>query len=183
MKTAISPERTGIAGPKNTLARKTTSRLAEGGFCALPTLFLAHCAGLRGSDGKPLKSSEILLAIHILSFKWNEEHPFPAIETLAQRMGMNVRSIRKLLTSLEQAGLVTRLQVPRRANRYDLSQLFQAIERLADEQVAKLEAAKAEADATTKRLFAAWAGANSADSEPAQNAGPTARELAMTGGA
>jgi DNA-binding MarR family transcriptional regulator len=156
--------------------------LADGGFCALPTLFLAHCSGLRGSDGKPLKPSEILLAIHILSFKWTEELPFPSVETLAQRMGMNVRSIRKLLTSLERAGLVARLQAPRRANRYDLSQLFLAIERIADEEAVKSEAAKAEAEARSKRLFAAWVDANSAPG-PAPNVGPTDQELAMAGGA
>lgn len=151
----VSPPlvRAGDPGPQSALARKTTPRLAADGFCSLPTAFLAFCARLRGADGKPLNASEILLAIHILSFKWSEALPFPSIETLGARMGMNVRSIRKLLKRLEQAGFITRVQAPHRTNRYDLTGLFTAIEALMDEEAARVKL-KREEEAEQARVRA-----------------------------
>jgi len=115
------------------LARRTTPKLAAHGFCAVPLAFLEHAHRLRTRDGKRLNASEVLLIVNLLSFKWGEAMPFPSVESLAQRMGMGDRAVRKMLTRLHEAEIVERVQRGKRAsNRYDMSKLFAKLEGFMD---------------------------------------------------
>lgn len=127
-------ESAAVGAALSRIARRTSERLAKRGFCPVPSYFLANyyrlpppVAGQRG-----LTSTEALLIVHLLDFKWDEHHPFPSVEMLATRMGMSKRMIRRAMSHLEECKLVERIIDRRRANRYDLSGLFVALERLMD---------------------------------------------------
>ena len=123
-----------IEAAKNDLAQRTTARVARRGYCPLPTDFLRLHSRFVDARGKRLNPSEVLLLIHLYSFKRGPGHPFPAIDTLAQRLGVTDRAVRKMLHHLEKCQLVRRIYdgQRRKSNRYDLSGLWQKVEALID---------------------------------------------------
>lgn len=123
-----------VEAAKSDLAQRTTPRVARRGYCPLPTDFLRLHNRFVDADGKRLNPSEVLLLIHLYSFKRGSGHPFPAIDTLAQRLGVTGRAVRKMLHRLEKCQLVRRIYdgQRRKSNRYDLSGLWQKVEALID---------------------------------------------------
>ena len=100
-------------------------------FCPVSSAFLRLYHRLRSAPGaRGLNSTEALLIIHLVDHKWGEAAPFPAVETLAERMGMSGRAVRKAVARLEECGYLVREQVPGRSNRYRLDGLFTALEEL-----------------------------------------------------
>lgn len=119
---------------KYRVSERWTSPLARQ-FCPVSSAFLQHYHRLRPAPGAPgLNSTEALLIIHLMDYKWDQRAPFPAVETLAQRMGMSDRAVRKAVARLEACGYVVREQVPGRSNRYRLDGLFAALEELLNEE-------------------------------------------------
>lgn len=100
-------------------------------FCAVSSYFLANYHRL-GNDGqRGLNSTEAMLVIQILDFKWDEKLPFPTVGLLAQRMAVSTRHVRETLKELEGRGFLQRVPGARGgANRYDLTGLFAALEAL-----------------------------------------------------
>ena len=120
------------------ISARWTKRIAQQGFTPVATVFLVAYAQLAAAQGqRGLNSTEALLIIHIVSFKWDERDPFPRIKVLAERMGLTPRSVRNTLKCLEERGLVKRVRLPNDiANRYDMSGLFLALEAWIDGQKA-----------------------------------------------
>lgn len=116
-----------------------SEKLAEQ-FCPVSSMFLAHYTELKSRpvNGAPggmpagLGSAEAMLVIHLLDFKWDEEAPFPKVETLAKRMGISDRSVRTLLKRLEDLGFLRREIRVHKSSRYHLDGLFEALEELYD---------------------------------------------------
>lgn len=135
--------------PPNSVARRTTQRIADRGFCPVPTYFLQHYHRLPPprAGQKELAPNEVLLLIHLLDHKWTEAHPFPSSETLAKRLGVSTRMVRKMASNLEDWGLIQRIIGRRRTNRYDMSGLFQALERLIDQDESKARGADSATEA------------------------------------
>lgn len=100
-------------------------------FCAVSSYFLAHYHRL-GVDGqRGLNSTEAMLIIQLVDFKWDEKMPFPTVGLLAQRLGVSTRHVRETFKALEGRGFVRRVPGARGgANRYDLTGLFAALEAL-----------------------------------------------------
>lgn len=104
------------------VSKRLTPTLASKGFTAVPQLFLECYHELK------VNSSEAMVIIHLLSYKWNEKKPFPRLNTLANRMGLGESTVRGHLASLEKKGLVKRILRPGTSNQFDLTPLFQVLE-------------------------------------------------------
>lgn len=111
-------------------------------FCPVSSYFLANYHRLRPFEAaRGLNSSEAMLLIHILDHKWTEKAPWPAVGTLARRMGITPRAVRMLLKSLEESKYIRReLRSNGRTTLYHLDGLQRALEKLFDED----QAAKAQ---------------------------------------
>jgi len=73
----------------------------DDGFTQLPTRLLVHQRDL-GITGK-----ELALIVQIASYMRGPGLPFPPVKALAYRMSMSEHSIRRLIHSLEEKGLIT----------------------------------------------------------------------------
>lgn len=115
---------------KKQVAKRWTPALSRK-FCPVSSYFLANYHRL-GNAGQPgLNSTEAMLIIQILDFKWDEKLPFPAVGTLAERLGVSARHVRETIKELEERGFLKRLPGARGgANRYELTGLFVALEAL-----------------------------------------------------
>lgn len=76
---------------------------------------------------------ETLIIIQILSFKWDEKHPFPAIETVAERVGISKRYAQRVVRGLQSDGLLKKIYNPKKDkfSKYDLTPLFDRLEEIA----------------------------------------------------
>jgi DNA-binding transcriptional ArsR family regulator len=120
------------------VAKRWTNRLGAH-FCPVSTFFLENYHRLAAAPGQPgLNSTEAMLVIHLVDFKWDERDPFPTVGTLATRMGLTPRHVRDTLKSLQERGYVDRIPgASGGRNRYDLRGLFDALEALMDADVQK----------------------------------------------
>jgi len=95
---------------------------------------------------KPLTSSEAMLVIHLMRYKWDEDEPFPSFKTLGRKMGITPTAVRNHARSLEKGkGYLRRIMQIGRPNRFDLKPLFVALEKLQAQEAAK-EAKKSKKD-------------------------------------
>ncbi len=71
-----------------------------------------------------------MVIIHLLSFKWDVNAPFPALKTIATRMGIATPSVRTHLRNLEKKDLLYREMQIGTTNRFHLQKLFLKLEEL-----------------------------------------------------
>lgn len=128
------PERENV--DRSVTTRWGSARLGNQ-FTPVSAHFLEHYHRLapfeKGAAG--LSSTEAMLIIHLMSFKWDVEAPYPTLKTLATRMGLSPRQIRSTLSRLEALGMLRREPAPKSpvgANAYNLSPLFERLEALLD---------------------------------------------------
>ena len=93
------------------------------GFLVVPHRFLQHYSLL----DPPLTTGEALFVLHLMSFKWDRELPFPSYKSLAQRMGVGEKAVRRYAQSLDRKGYLLRHYRKRASNRFDLTGLFDAL--------------------------------------------------------
>ena len=91
------------------------------GYVAVPTTFLCLYAELKPYS---LTSGEALFILHLMAFKWGEDAPFPSYKTLAKRMGVSTKMVRRHAQSLETKGYLVRLFQRGGTNRFFLNPLF-----------------------------------------------------------
>ena len=110
-------------------------------FCPVSSIFLEHYHELAPvPGGRGMTSTEAMLIIQILDYKWDSRAPFPTVKTLAKRMGLSARMIRTALKNLEDGQYIRREPFPNGGpNRYHFEGLFTALEKFV--QVQALEAA------------------------------------------
>ena len=108
------------------MENRWTPKLAQGGFTPVPQVLLKHYTDLN------ITSMEAMLVVHLLSYKWDEQLPFPSMTTLAGRMGCSPRYVRKLCESLESVGYLKRNGRIGMSNQFDLSGLFARLEPFLD---------------------------------------------------
>lgn len=97
-------------------------------FAPVSQVFLRNYHRL-GPEG--LSSAEALFIIHLVSHKWDERAPYPSLGSIAKRMGMETRSVRKIAQRLESAGLVVRHRRSKGGtNTYEIGGLLRALETL-----------------------------------------------------
>ncbi|MEQ9322411.1 MAG: helix-turn-helix domain-containing protein [Polyangiaceae bacterium] len=125
------------------IATRWTKKIAAAGWTPIASVFLTNIGRLRPHPGaRGLTPTEALTLIQIISFKWDDGLPFPAITTMADRMGRSPRQVRAAIKSLEDSGYLKRIPSAfGGANKYDLTGLYVALEALMDEQTDKAEVA------------------------------------------
>jgi hypothetical protein len=127
-KTAGSPRAEQVKIPRE-VARRWTPRLTRDGWTPVSDYFLENYHKLKPA----LTSLEAMLVIHLMRHKWDEKHPRPAFKTLAKRMGITDTAVRNHARSLEKKTYLLRIKRIGQPNHFDLTPLFQALERLLDE--------------------------------------------------
>lgn len=112
--------------------RRWTPLLAQK-FCPVASPFLEYYHRFK------LNSTEAMLIIHLMEFKWDEKAPFPTVGTLATRMGITRRAVRNALKSLEEEpkALLKREATLYGPNRYDMTPLFEKLEKIVSEEKSK----------------------------------------------
>jgi hypothetical protein len=118
------------------IAKRWTPRLVKDGFTPVSDYFLENYHRLDPS----ITSLEAIFIIHLMRHKWDERPPHPSFVTIAKRMGLNDASVRLHARNLEGKRLLNRItkdgrpikDAPRTGepNRFDLTPLFDALERL-----------------------------------------------------
>ena len=117
------------------VAARWTARLAAN-FTPVSRVFLENLPKLRPHDGaRGLNATEAMVVIQLVSYKWDSRAPFPALTTIAERMDLNVRTVRAAVKRLEDLKYLRREFSPNGGpSRYHFDGLFQALEAIVDEQ-------------------------------------------------
>jgi DNA-binding MarR family transcriptional regulator len=100
--------------------------LARTRYVAVVHGFLDHYASLKPYS---LTIGEAMFVVHLMRYKWGEDSPFPGYKTLAKQMGVSDKMVRRYAKSLEAKGFLKRELRQANTNRFDLTPLFQALER------------------------------------------------------
>jgi hypothetical protein len=94
------------------------------GFIVVPNRFFQRYATLHP---EPLTSGEALFVLHLMTFKWEAAPPYPSYGTLAKRMGVTDKMVRRYAQRLQKKGYVMRLFRKRAPNQFDLTGFFEAL--------------------------------------------------------
>jgi DNA-binding MarR family transcriptional regulator len=108
--------------------RWTSEEVFCNGFLAVPTLFLQRYGSLKPYELTP---SEAMFVLELMSFKWSSAHPFPSYKSIAARMGVSDKMVRRYAQQLETKGYLIREMRKNRTNRFDLTGLLNALHSLA----------------------------------------------------
>lgn len=105
--------------------------------------FLQNYHRLKPNPGASgLSSTEAMLIVHLMSYKWDQDDPYPSVGELAKRLGVSRRQARHTIKTLEDLKLLRRKNRPNGGtNAYDLSQLFDRLMELYAEDLETAEAA------------------------------------------
>lgn len=107
-------------------------------FTPIPTFFLqayhrlGHRPGTTPAEGtKGLSSTEVLVVVHLMSYRWGMGAPHPSLKTIAERMGMTQRGVRLALKRLDDLGYIRREYSDKGGTtRYHFEGLIQVLEEL-----------------------------------------------------
>lgn len=122
--------------PQNSLAARWGSLdVFEEGFVGIPTAFFRYYSHLK------LSQSEAMFILHLMSFKWNENAPFPSYPTLAQRMGITTEMARRHAKRIEEKNLLKRIRRTGKSNAFDLRPLTHALVQVLRDQGASVKSA------------------------------------------
>ena len=102
-------------------ARWQHSELLAAGYLVVPSVFLRHYSRLKPYS---LTRGEALFVLHLMEFKWDQDAPFPSYETLARRMGVSTKMVRRYAQALDAKGYLDRVVRTGDTNRFDLRPLF-----------------------------------------------------------
>ena len=108
------------------ISRKYSDRwkhpeLLQAGYLVVPSDFLRCYSRLKPDS---LTHGEVLLVIHLMDFKWDQAAPFPSYATLARRMGVTTKMVRRYARTLEHKGFLRRMRRGGNTNLFDLTPLF-----------------------------------------------------------
>lgn len=110
-------------------------------FCPVSLYFLHNLHRLGPPGGAGLNPTETGVLLQIVSHKWGTEAPYPSLHTIAERMGLDVRSVRRAVKSLEGLGLLRReRRMLGGTNRYHIDGLVQRLEQLMQQDVEATDA-------------------------------------------
>jgi len=112
---------------KRKMADRWTEKLAAKGFTPIASYFLDNYHRLN------VTTPEAMLIIHLMSYKWDEKNPRPGFTKLAAKMGVTPTAVRNHARSLEKRKkLLERIMRVGRPNAFNLTPLFNALEKLMD---------------------------------------------------
>src|SRR5215831_15451281 len=74
--------------------------LLQAGFTAVPNLLLNHYTELGMSQ------AELVFVVHLCQYWWSEKNPYPSLQTIATKMGKDLRQTRRYAERLRNAELL-----------------------------------------------------------------------------
>lgn len=95
--------------------------IVRDGFVPVVNTLLRYGANLKPFSLQP---TEMMFVIQIMSFKWDEDAPFPSYGTIAKHMGISPEYARKLARQLETKGFLRRRFRNSSTNEFDFTPLF-----------------------------------------------------------
>lgn len=98
-----------------------TDETLDDGFVAVPISLIR----MRTKMG--LNSTEFLVLVTLLSYKYANRPIFPTVATLCSRCGLEERTVRRATSRFENLGLICKGFVPGRSTHYDLSPLVEEL--------------------------------------------------------
>lgn len=108
------------------VASRWTPVLAKLGWTPISIYFLDNYHRL----APPVRYSEAMFIIHLMRHKWDSSAPYPSFGTLGKRMGVSTEAARSYARSLQKKGYLMREGQTGETNRFHLTRLFAALERL-----------------------------------------------------
>ena len=112
-------------------SKRWGGKVADHGYSKVPHMFFALQAELG------LKSQHAMVLLHLLDHWWHLPGglPWPSKKTLANRMSLGERQVQRLLTDLEDEGLITRCaryyeSGGQKSNAYDMTGLVNRLKKL-----------------------------------------------------
>jgi hypothetical protein len=112
---------------KYSFEKRWALALKPDGFVPVSTFFLENYHRLKPFD---LTYGEAMFVVHLMQHKWDENAPFPAYKTIAQRMHVSAKSARRWAASLEQKGYLKREMRVGATNRFHLKGLMDSLVKL-----------------------------------------------------
>lgn len=110
----------------HSVAKRWSEALAEDGFVPVVNYFLEHYHELRPYS---LTHGEAMFVIHLMSFKWGEDAPYPGYKTIAKRMGVTDKTARRYAQNLDQKKYLLREKRAGQPNKFHLDNLIKALEK------------------------------------------------------
>jgi hypothetical protein len=123
------PETTSSSTKKFSTALAWTPDLAKTHYVAVVRGFLEHYSSLN----PPITTGEAMFVIHVMSYKWGADAPYPGYKTIAKLMGVSDKMARRHAQSLEQKHYLVRQLRRANTNKFDFQQLFAALEKKVQE--------------------------------------------------
>ena len=131
---------------KNTLNAKWGKAKMDQGFTVIPSVLL------RSQRRLQFKCNELAVLVHLIEHWWKPgSMPWPKKSTIAERLGVSIKTVQRAIVKLEKEKLIQRKDrfLPanqgRTSNEYDLSLLVERLNEIA------VESAQADAEAKTKK--------------------------------
>jgi hypothetical protein len=109
---------------RSKVARWKHEELFVKGYLIVPSLFLLSYAHLKPH---PLTAGEALFILHLMEHKWDQRAPYPSYKTIAKRMGVSDKMVRRHAQNLEAKHYLRRLPRVGETNQFDLTPLFDAL--------------------------------------------------------
>ena len=94
------------------------------GYLVVPSVFIRNYSRL---EPHSLTHAEAVFVLHLMEFKWDRSAPFPSYNTLANRMGISTKTVRRYAHSLQKKGLIRLMLQAGHRNRFDLGPLFERL--------------------------------------------------------
>ena len=112
--------------PSYNISVRFGDEIMQAGFTAVPNLLLNHYAELG------ISPTEMVFIVHIWQYWWTDRDPYPALKSIADKMGTSLRQARRYAESLKDKQLlkVRERRMPELGqvtNEYDFSPLLRAL--------------------------------------------------------
>ena len=95
--------------------------ILDAGWCQIPNLLLQNQHKLY------LTNDQLCTVVHVLSYKFSSEDPYPNNKTIAKRMGCTERSVRRHIAALKEHGYLVRHKRTAWSYEWDFSGLLSAL--------------------------------------------------------
>ena len=105
-------------------AKRWAKELEEDGHVQISSFFLENYHRLKPY---PLTHGEAMFVVHLMQHKWGVEAPYPGYKTLAKRMAVSDKTVRRLAKSLEEKKYLIREIREAQTNKFHLKKLIDAL--------------------------------------------------------
>lgn len=109
-------------GRERSFRARWGSTLSARGVTPIANLFLDNYIKMG------LNAMEAMFIIHLFSYKWTVDAPFPSLITISTKMGKSVDTVRRICRELEEKGFLKRNLRTGQTSTYDLNVLIKRIE-------------------------------------------------------